>query len=112
LPGDAISAYCGKPAGRDEAEADDGANGDAHRGRDEIVLEGIFHEEHDPEEEDEPADPGEEFHAEERFPIERLRGRRWRHWWRRSNIDRPRERRRNRRGRWRRWHWFHRRRDW
>src|SRR5205085_4768055 len=112
LTGDAIIACGREPASRDEAEADDGANRDAHRGGDEIVLEGIFHEKHDPEEEDEPADPGEEFYAEERFPIERLRGHRWRHWWRRWNIDWPRERRRNGRRRWRRWHWFHRRRGW
>src|SRR5205085_10878669 len=86
-----------------------GPNRRAHRGRDEIVREGIFHKKPNPEKEAEPADPGEQFYAEERFPIEWLRGRRWRHRWRRWNIDRPRERRRNR---WRRWHWFHRRRGW
>src|SRR5205085_767784 len=98
LARDAIIARSGEPAGDDEAESNHGAYGHAHRRCDEIVLERILHQKHDPEKEDEPADPGEKFYAEERFPIERLGRRRWR-----RNIRRRRRslwRRRNRRRRW------------
>src|SRR5205085_4142421 len=98
LPRDAIAPCCGKPAGDDEADPQYRPDRDAHSGRDEIVLEGIFHEKHDPEEKNEAANPGEKFDAEERFPID------WRAWRRRMFRRWPFEGRDPRRGRrWNRW---------
>src|SRR5438270_11393912 len=64
----------GEPAGTDQSQPGDGADDDAHRGRDEVVLERILDQENDAEEERETAQPGDKFHAEECFPVDgRLR---------------------------------------
>mgnify|MGYP003472961558 CR=1 FL=1 len=42
-------------------EAGERADGEAHGGRDQVVLEGVLHEEGHAEEEREPAEPGEAF---------------------------------------------------
>ena len=81
LAGDAIAPRGREPAGDDEAKAEHGADRDARGRRDEIVLEGILHEKHDPEEENEAADPGEELHSKKRLPIDWLPRRRRRRWW-------------------------------
>ena len=62
------------PAEGDQPGTDHHPDHDPAERRDEIVLEGIFDQENDPEKERQPAQPGEQFHAHERLPIER-RGR-------------------------------------
>src|SRR5436305_980329 len=69
LRGDAVAPRCTERAANDEKRADDPSAHDAHGGRDEIVLESVLHEKDDAEKQGEAADPGEEFHAENRFPI-------------------------------------------
>ena len=75
LPGDAVTPRRSQPAGHDEGESEDRADRHAHGRCDEIVLEGIFHEKHDPEEKNEAADPREKFDPQKCFPIDRRSGR-------------------------------------
>src|ERR1044071_2212153 len=88
LAGGAIASSRGEPAGHDEAKTDGGADHHPHSGSDEVVLEGVLHEKHDPEEKNKAADPREEFDSKKCFPIDRgpSGGRwRWRFHWRLPN---------------------------
>ena len=61
LAGDAVAPGRRKPAGHDEGEPDDRAYHHPHSRSDEVVLEGVLHEENDAEEKNEAADPREKF---------------------------------------------------
>src|SRR4051812_1722600 len=99
LAGDAVVLARSEPARRDERATDQRADDDAHGWRDQVVLEGILHEKDNTEEKDEAADPGEELHPKEAFPID-WRSSRTRRWGGRSALRQRRNR--NRKRRWRR----------
>jgi hypothetical protein len=66
------------PTRRDQNQANCSAKYDPPEWRDQVVLEGVFDHENDAQKKSEPAQPGEQFHSHERFPIERRRHRnRW-----------------------------------
>ena len=69
-PGDAVVLSRRFPSGRDQRQANERPDHNAHPRCDEVVLERILNEKHNTEEEDEAADPGEKFDAHERFPID------------------------------------------
>ncbi len=71
LAGHAVIASRCEPTRCDQHAADDHADDDAHRRRDEVVVERVLHQKDDGEEENESADPGEELHSHESFPIDR-----------------------------------------
>ena len=76
---DSVAAARQPPTRCNQSQADRSADQDPPEWRDQVVLEGVFDHENDPEKKREPAQPGEQLHSHERFPIERRRRRRsWR----------------------------------
>ena len=61
LPGRTVVPQRREPPARDEGQTEQGPERDPEDGRDEIILKGVVHEKYDCEEEDEAAQPGEEF---------------------------------------------------
>ena len=72
LAGDAVASRRRQPAGYDEGQPDDRAYHHPHGWCDQVVFEGILHEENDPEEKNEAADPREKFDPKKCFPIDCL----------------------------------------
>ena len=71
LAGHAVIASGGEPAGCDQPAADDRADDNAHGRRDEVVVERVLHQKDDGEKKHESANPREELHSHESFPIDR-----------------------------------------
>jgi hypothetical protein len=76
---DSVAAARQPPTRGDQSQTLGSSDHDPSERRDQVVLEGVFDHENDPEKKSEPAQPGEQLHSHERLPIER-RGRQ-RSWW-------------------------------